>query len=153
MHVFEKYPNGGWHYVVVKDDGGEAKFLHSIQIPKKLFSLTGNYFCYRFCSGDSGFLTGISISTSRTKTGWFDPARSLGIVAIPNKVSLYRAFDIMREITGISFDDNDTVGNFRRKCNATLFSLRDYQGETITKSQYETYKLLTNLPVLSPNVW
>jgi len=151
MHTFEDYPHGGWHYVVAKDDNGEAKFLHSIQVPKKLFSLAGNYFYYRL-SGD-GLFSGIHVSASLYDKGWYEEGRDTGHIAIPNKTSLYRSLDIMREITGISFTENDFVGDFRKKCRALLFSLRDYRGETITKSQFETYKLLTNLPVLSPNVW
>ena len=152
-HTYEKYPHGGWHYVVVKDDDGEAKFLNSIHVPKKLFSIRGNYFYYRTAENRSGPFAGISVSTFWSDDGRHDDSLSVGHVAIPNKASLYRAFDIMREITGIGFTDNDLVGNFRTKCSAMLFSFRGYRGETITKSQFETYKLLTNLPVLSPNVW
>lgn len=151
MHTFEKYPSGGWHYVVVKDGDGEAKFLHSIQVLKKFFSLGGNYFYYRL--SNDGLFSGIHVSVSGYDRDWYGEDRDTGHVGISNKTSLHRSFDIMREITGISFSDNDLVGDFRRKCRATLFSLRDYRGETITKSQFETYKLLTNLPVLSPNVW
>jgi hypothetical protein len=152
-HIYEEYPKGGWHYVVVKDGDGEAKFLHSIQVQKEFFSLTGNYFCYRIIKNRSGPFGGMSVATSRTDDGWYDSSRVVGHIAIPNRVSLCRAFDIMREITGIDFTDNDLLGSFRTKCSAMLFSFRNYQGETITKSQFETYKLLTNLPVLSPNVW
>lgn len=151
MHTYEEYPHGGWHYVVAKDNEGEARFLHSIQIEKKKFSTAGNYFQYSYNGG--GIFDAISVSVSRIPDLRFHENMRAGYIAISPNVLMSEAYQQLEKITGKEFPYDDLVGNFRARARSIKWDMGFFEGESVTKSQYETYKLLTNLPVLTCRPW
>lgn len=139
--IHETYPTGGWHYVVAKDDDGEARFLHSIQVTKDKF-FRGQNFRYQFNRG--GVLEFISVITFGV---------SAGCIGFPPEASIPVAYQGLKEICDVDLYNVKTVQEHRLKSNLIRRKIEELEGETITKAQYETYKLMTNLSVLTCRPW